>query len=508
MPAHSRARTPTARAWSTSARASPVAAPGRDRGRAARGRRRPRHPPRPAWAAERAHGGRPSRAAHARRAARRCIGVGAPSVEAAAARSSSAACASRARRWLRARDASPWRRPTLVRALVGLAPARRRPTRTARARRARPHDPPRPARARRPRRRAARPRARRPPGDRRRDVVSRVALGVGRAQRARRSQRLAAGAGRRPSRSRAADSRLRLAGPRAGAPARLRPSARRPQAGAARAASAGSRARLAPGPCDSWRRLHRCSECRRIELQCSEARSRPEVRPWRKRPPRHSEQARDTAADAAAAPANPGPRGGDRSRPAVPHGRDDRPRRVMGAIIAVPASRLRARPGLRDGRRTHSVDLGPATNFQADRQGEIPWTPVTLREPAGRHRPACTGASPSSATRATSSPRSRTPACTSAAPCVALGTGFGCPCHGGQYDTRGPAHRRPAGAPAQPLRVRRSTTRPPVSSGASSRLRTGRRGRRHGHLEAARASRPTACSRYLYPPPPQARSPP
>ena len=51
-------------------------------------------------------------------------------------------------------------------------------------------------------------------------------------------------------------------------------------------------------------------------------------------------------------------------------------------------------------------------------------------------------------TTATSSRSSRTPACTSAAPSSARHDGFGCPCHGGQYDTEG---RRTAGPPVRPL---------------------------------------------------------
>ncbi len=79
-------------------------------------------------------------------------------------------------------------------------------------------------------------------------------------------------------------------------------------------------------------------------------------------------------------------------------------------------------------------------------------------------------------------------------PVVSTPNGFGCPCHGGNYDTEGRRIGRPAGPPAEPLRVHDRGEH----AVHRARLRdqgAERRGGRDRRLEAIRASRRRACSR-------------
>ena len=87
---------------------------------------------------------------------------------------------------------------------------------------------------------------------------------------------------------------------------------------------------------------------------------------------------------------------------------------VMGAVIAVPALGFVLAPTCETV--DYYVDLGPAENFKDDRGEPLDARDLRERGPTDAAR-ASTGASRSSATRAGSSRRSRTPACTSAAPC-------------------------------------------------------------------------------------------
>ena len=116
---------------------------------------------------------------------------------------------------------------------------------------------------------------------------------------------------------------------------------------------------------------------------------------------------------------------------------------LIGAAIGVPVGVAALAPAF-ETRSYHEVNLGPAANF-AGKQG---WQDVTFEiEPndsSGIYRRLAYVRSNGSDDFTVISNSCMHLGC----PVQVAGTGFACPCHGGQYDSEG---RRTAGPPVRPL---------------------------------------------------------
>ena len=169
---------------------------------------------------------------------------------------------------------------------------------------------------------------------------------------------------------------------------------------------------------------------------------------------------------------------------------------VMRAVIAAPALALRARARVRDEaelrRRPRADEPLPGRQEQP-----VPRRDVRRARRATDRPRAPRGLHPAT-TATTRSRRSRTPACTSAARSGSSAVGFGCPCHGGQYDIEGRRIAGPPVRPAEPLR-HQGRERPPDPRHA---VRDGRQPAA-GHQLKGPGQPVTGLLSFLYPPAPQ-----
>jgi quinol---cytochrome c reductase iron-sulfur subunit, bacillus type len=118
---------------------------------------------------------------------------------------------------------------------------------------------------------------------------------------------------------------------------------------------------------------------------------------------------------------------------------------VTAAAIAVPAVANVVAPALQTGTFEY-VDLGPTSSFPHDPQ--VPWYVVTFEsrhpDPTGLGRRVAFVRNDGDGTFTAMANTCMHVGC----PVRAFVTGFGCPCHGGQYDLEG---RPVAGPPVRPL---------------------------------------------------------
>jgi Rieske Fe-S protein len=118
---------------------------------------------------------------------------------------------------------------------------------------------------------------------------------------------------------------------------------------------------------------------------------------------------------------------------------------LMGAAAAVPAVANLVAPAFQAGTFEY-VDLGPTSNFPVDPQ--VPWYVVTFEsrdpDPTGNYRRVAFVRNNGDGTFTAMANTCMHVGC----PVRPFVTGFGCPCHGGQYDLEG---RPVAGPPVRPL---------------------------------------------------------